>query len=52
MNIEPSGFEPDPGEIPKPTDTEELVPSPFSSRLGAGEEVPGKVPASSETILA
>ena len=52
MNLEPRGFEPDPGVIPKPRDDEELVPFALSSRLGAGEEVPGNIPASSDTTLA
>jgi len=52
MNLAPRGFEPDPGDIPRPKDMEELVPAPLPSRLGAGEEVPGRVPASIDTTLA
>jgi len=52
MNLGPSGFDPDPDDIPNPIEVDELVPVALVSRLGAGEEVPGRVPASSDTILA
>lgn len=52
MNLGPSRFEPDPEDIPNPIEVDELVPVALVSRLGAGEEVPGRVPASSDTILA
>lgn len=39
MNLGPRGLDPDPGEMPRPSDVEEDVPYPPFSLLGAGDEV-------------